>query len=243
MKLSVIIPAKDEEGNIETTLRDINEILLNNDIEHEIIVINDHSHDSTLKILNLLKKNINELLIIDNKDKPGYGLTIRLGLENYSGEILAIMMADGSDSPKDLIKFYYKSLGNKSCVFGSRFSNGGTTRDYPKLKYVLNRFFNNLVRIIFQINYNDFTNAFKVYTKEAIEGSKPFLSNHFNLTLELPLKIIIRGYKYEIAPNSWKNRKTGISKMKIKEMGSRYLFILFYCLIEKLLTKNDYKKD
>ena len=243
MKLSVIIPAKDEEGNIETTLRDINEILLNNDIEHEIIVINDHSHDSTLKILNLLKKNINELLILDNEDKPGYGLTIRLGLENYSGEILAIMMADGSDSPKDLIKFYYQSLENKSCVFGSRFSNGGTTHDYPKLKYILNRLFNNFVRITFQINYNDFTNAFKVYTKEAIEGSKPFLSNHFNLTLELPLKTIIRGYKYEIAPNSWKKRKTGISTMKIKEMGSRYLFILFYCLIEKLLTKNDYKKN
>ena len=119
----------------------------------------------------------------------------------------------------------------------------GITKDYPKLKYVLNRIFNNLVRLIFQIRYNDITNAFKVYTKEAIEGSKPFLSNHFNLTLELPLKIIIRGYNYEIVPNSWRNRKTGISKMKIKEMGSRYLFILFYCLIEKLLTKNDYKKN
>ena len=61
--------------------------------------------------------------------------------------------------------------------------------------------------------------------------------------LELPLKIIIRGFNYEVVPNSWRNRKTGISKMKIKEMGSRYLFILFYCLIEKLLTKNDYKKN
>ena len=243
MKLSVIIPAKDEEGNIKATIRNINNILVSNDIEHEIIVINDHSHDSTLKILNRLKKNINELKIIDNKEKSGYGLTVRLGLESYNGEILAIMMADGSDSSEDLIKFYYKSLENNSCVFGSRFSNGGTTHEYPKLKYILNRFFNNLVRLAFQINYDDFTNAFKVYTKEAIEGSKPFLSNHFNLTLELPLKTIIRGYKYEISPNSWRNRKTGVSKMRINEMGSRYLFILFYCLIEKLLTKNDYKKN
>ena len=243
MKLSVIIPAKDEEGNIEATIRNVNNVLVSNNIEHEIIVINDHSRDSTLKILNRLKENINELKIIDNNEKSGFGLTIRLGLENYSGEILAIMMADGSDSSKDLIKFYFKSLENDSCVFGSRFSRGGTTHDYPKLKYILNRFFNNLVRLTFQINYDDFTNAFKVYTKEAIEGSKPFLSNHFNLTLELPLKTIIRGYKYEIAPNSWKNRKTGVSKMRINEMGSRYMFILFYCLIEKLLTKNDYKKN
>jgi len=243
LKLSVIIPAKNEEGNLEKTIKDINHILLKTNIQHEIIVINDHSNDSTLEKLNFLKKNIQELKIINNTRKPGYGLTVRLGLESYSGDIIAIMMADGSDSPKDLLEFYFKSLKNHVCVFGTRFSDGGSTKNYPKLKYILNRIFNNLVRLIFQIKYNDITNAFKVYTKEAVEGSKPFLSNHFNLTLELPLKIIIRGYDYEIIPNSWKNRKTGISKMKIKEMGSRYLFILFYCLIEKLLTKNDYKKN
>ena len=243
MKLSIIIPAKNEEGNLEDTIKELNNILLKNNIQHEIIVIDDHSSDNTLKILNILKDNIQELKIINNTGKPGYGLTVRLGLENYSGEIIAIMMADGSDSPKDLIKFYFKAIKSNTCIFGSRFINGGHTKDYPKLKYVLNRIFNNLVRLIFQIRYNDITNAFKVYTKEAIEGSKPFLSNHFNLTLELPLKIIIRGYNYEVVPNSWKNRKTGISKMKIKEMGSRYIFILFYCLIEKLLTKNDYKKN
>ena len=243
MKLSVIIPAKNEEGNLQDTVKKLNYILFKNNVQHEIIVINDHSSDNTLKILNILKDNIQELKIINNTGKPGYGLTVRLGLENYSGEIIAIMMADGSDSPKDLIKFYFKAIKSNTCIFGSRFINGGHTKDYPKLKYVLNRIFNNLVRLIFQIRYNDITNAFKVYTKEAIEGSKPFLSNHFNLTLELPLKIIIRGYNYEIVPNSWRNRKTGISKMKIKEMGSRYLFILFYCLIEKLLTKNDYKKN
>ena len=243
MKLSVIIPAKNEEGNIEDTIGEINSILLNNDIQHEIIVINDNSNDSTLKVLRLLKKNIQELKIINNNGKPGYGLTVRLGLESCNGDIIAIMMADGSDSPKDLLKFYFKSLKKNTCVFGSRFSDGGTTQNYPKLKYILNRIFNNIVRFTFQIGYNDITNAFKVYTKEAIEGSKPFLSNHFNLTLELPLKIIIRGFSYEVVPNSWTNRKTGISKMKIKEMGSRYLFIFFYCLIEKLLTKNDYKKN
>ena len=107
MKLSVIIPAKDEEGNIETTIRDVNNVLVSNNIEHEIIVINDHSRDSTLKILNRLKENINELKIIDNNEKSGFGLTIRLGLENYSGEILAIMMADGSDSSKRFNKVLF----------------------------------------------------------------------------------------------------------------------------------------
>ena len=97
MKLSIIIPAKNEEGNLEDTIQEINNILLKNNIQHEIIVINDHSSDATLKILNLLKNNIYELKIINNTGKPGYGLTVRLGLENYRGEIIAIMMADGSD--------------------------------------------------------------------------------------------------------------------------------------------------
>ena len=243
MKLSIIIPAKDEEGDIENTLNSIHDILKTNNVEHEILIINDHSVDSTLEILSSLEKKIKELKIINNSGKPGFGLAIRQGLENYSGDIVAIVMADGSDSPKDLINFYFKSVKNYTCVFGTRFSNGGSTKDYPIVKYIMNRFFNNLVRLIFRIKYDDITNAFKVYTREAIEGSKPFLSNHFNLTLELPLKIIIRGYKYKIIPNSWKNRQTGVSKMRIKEMGSRYMFILFYCLIEKLLTKDDYKKS
>ena len=243
MKLSIIIPAKDEEGDIEDTLISIHNILKTNNVEHEILIINDHSVDSTLEILSSLEKTIKELKIINNSGKPGFGLAIRQGLENYSGDIVAIVMADGSDSPKDLINFYFKSVKNYTCVFGTRFSSGGSTKDYPIVKYIMNRFFNNLVRLIFRIKYDDITNAFKVYTREAIEGSKPFLSNHFNLTLELPLKIIIRGYKYKIIPNSWKNRQTGVSKMRIKEMGSRYMFILFYCLIEKLLTKDDYKKS
>ena len=243
MKLSIIIPAKDEEGDIENTLISIHNILKTNNVEHEILIINDHSVDSTLEILSSLEKKIKELKIINNSGKPGFGLAIRQGLENYSGDIVAIVMADGSDSPKDLINFYFKSVKNYTCVFGTRFSSGGSTKDYPVLKYIMNRFFNNLVRLIFRIKYDDITNAFKVYTREAIEGSKPFLSNHFNLTLELPLKIIIRGYKYKIIPNSWKNRQAGVSKMRIKEMGSRYMFILFYCLIEKLLTKDDYKKS
>ena len=243
MKLSIIIPAKNEEGDIEDTLNNIHNNLVISNIKHEIIVINDHSKDSTLQILNSLEKKINTLKIINNIGKPGFGLAIRQGLESYNGDIIAIVMADGSDSPEDLIKFYFKSVKNNACIFGTRFSNGGNTKDYPAIKYVMNRVFNNLVRLVFQIKYDDITNAFKVYTKEAIEGSKPFLSNHFNLTLELPLKTIIRGYKYIIIPNSWKNRTMGVSKMRIKEMGSRYMFILFYCLIEKLLTKDDYRKS
>ena len=81
-----------------------------------------------------------------------------------------------------------------------------------------------------------------MYRKETIEGLKPFLSPHFNLTIELPLKVIIRGYSYAVVPNSWRNRKHGKSNLKIREMGSRYFFILLYCLIEKYFSKGDFVK-
>jgi len=139
---------------------------------------------------------------------------------------------------------YYRTLIEKNvdCCFGSRFIKGGKTVDYPKFKLFLNRVFNVFIQIVFGLRYNDVTNAFKMYRKEVIQGIKPFLSHHFNLTVELPLKSIVRGYSFAVVPNTWTNREAGVSKLKIKEMGSRYLFIVLYCLIEKWLSRGDYRK-
>jgi dolichol-phosphate mannosyltransferase len=147
-----------------------------------------------------------------------------------------------SDSPEDLVRFYQKMQGGYDCVFGSRFIRGGKTYDYPKVKLVINRIANAIVSLCFGIRYNDTTNAFKLYKKETIQGLKPFLAPHFNLTLELPLKAIVRGYSYAVLPNSWTNRKAGKSKLKIREMGSRYFFILLYCLIERFFSRGDFRK-
>jgi dolichol-phosphate mannosyltransferase len=114
--------------------------------------------------------------------------------------------------------------------------------DYPFAKRIINRMANMIIRIFMGIKYNDTTNAFKLYKKETIQGLKPFLAPHFNLTIELPLKAIIRGYSYTVVPNSWTNRQYGESKLKIREMGGRYFFILLYCFIEKFFSKGDFKK-
>lgn len=73
-----------------------------------------------------------------------------------------------------------------------------------------------------------------------IRGIQPIISHHFNITVELPLKAIIRGYSFTTIPITWENRKHGMSKLKIKEMGSRYLFIILYLWLEKYLSKGDY---
>ncbi|MFN0200614.1 MAG: glycosyltransferase family 2 protein [Bacteroidia bacterium] len=243
MKLSVIIPAHNEEGSVKSTITELHASLQKGNIPHEILVVNDNSNDNTESILKSLLTEISTLTYVNNSGPNGFGFAVRFGLERFTGDCVAIMMADMSDSPGDLIEFYHKLNEGYDCVFGTRFSKGGKTYDYPKLKLIINRIANGIVQLAFGIRYNDTTNAFKLYRRETIQGIKPFLSPHFNLTLELPLKAIVRGYSYAVLPNSWTNRKSGESKLKIREMGSRYFFILLYCLIEKFFSRGDFNKE
>jgi dolichol-phosphate mannosyltransferase len=243
MKLSIVIPAYNEEESLRETLPQLYQTLKDANISHEILVTNDNSKDNTLGVLEHLKETIPTLRYETNRGPNGFGYAIRYGLERFEGDCVAIMMADLSDSPSDLVRFYQTMVDkNVDCVFGSRFIKGGQVIDYPKHKLFLNRLVNIATKIIFRIPYNDFTNAFKLYKKETIDGLHPILSPHFNLTLELSLKAIIRGYSFEVLPNSWTNRKYGVSNLKIKEMGSRYFFIFLYCLIEKYFARGDFKK-
>jgi dolichol-phosphate mannosyltransferase len=241
--LSIVIPAHNEEGVIEQTVRDLALRITREGIVYEIVVVNDNSTDQTEVILEQLRQEIQNLKVVDNPPPYGFGFAVRHGIEETGGNHIAIMMADASDDPEDLICFFRKAEAEGvDAVFGNRFAKGGEVVDYPMLKLILNRLTNWLIAGLFAMRYTDTTNAFKLYRRETLEGLKPYLSHHFNLTVELPLKVIVRGYSYAVLPNRWTNRKAGLSKLKIKEMGSRYWFIIFYCLIEKWLSKKDYRK-
>ena len=244
MKISIVIPAYNEALNLSDTINAFYNELISNHIPHEILVVNDNSKDNTEEIIDELKKNIPTLNSIYNPPpNNGFGYAIRKGLENFNGDCVALVMADLSDSPKDLVSFYNEMLLKKvDCVFGNRFLKKGDVTNYPKKKLIINRFVNNILSFIFRIKYTDCTNAFKLYSKKTIEGLKPFMSPHFNITVELPLKAIVRGYSYSILPNKWENRKHGNSNLKIREMGSRYFFIVLYCLVEKYFSKGDFNK-
>jgi len=243
MKLSIVIPAYNEEESISETVDQIEEAFSKVNIDHEIFIVNDNSKDNTLEVLKSLSEKYPSLKYETNLGPNGFGYAVRFGLERFSGDCVAVMMADLSDSPYDLIRYYTTMVeGNYDCVFGSRFMKGGKVIDYPVVKKIINRIANMIIRLVMGIKYNDTTNAFKLYKKEVIEGVKPILSPHFNLTIELPLKAIIRGYSYTVVPNSWTNRKYGVSKLKIKEMGSRYFFILVYCFVEKYFSRGDFKR-
>jgi dolichol-phosphate mannosyltransferase len=151
-------------------------------------------------------------------------------------------MADGSDDPDDLVRYYYVLRDRAECAFGSRFVAGARVEGYPRFKLFVNRLANFFVRVLFGFRYNDVTNAFKGYRAEVVRGCRPLLAAHFNLTVELPLKAIVRGYSYEVLPISWRQRKIGTSSLRLQEMGSRYLFIVLYVWLEKMLTRGDYRR-
>jgi len=239
--LSVVIPAHNEEGHIAETVQGLVAAFREAGITYEILVINDNSTDGTERILTTLNADDPGVRYINNLPPNGFGFAVRRGLAEFRGDAVAIVMADGSDDPTDVVAFYRKLQIGYDCVFGSRFTRGGRVSDYPKLKLVLKRLANLMIRVLFLVSYNDVTNAFKLYRRSAIAGIQPLLAHHFNLTVELPLKCMIRGYRYTVLPNSWKNRKHGLAKLRIKEMGSRYLFIILYCWLERFLSRGDYR--
>ena len=244
MKLSVVIPAYNEEGNIEKTVKVIYNELKQEGIDHEILVSNDNSEDNTLKIIGMLEKDIPTLRHVTNLQPNGYGYAVRKGLDNYNGDCVVVTMADLSDEPKDIVR-YFRTMEKYDCdaVFGSRWMKGAKVVNYPKQKLWLNRIVNNCIRLLFGFKYNDVTNGFKLFKKETIDGVRPFISGQFSLALEIPLKAIIRGYTYEVVPNNWYNREVGESHLKIRQMSVRYLFVLLNCLNERLFSMGDYKKD
>jgi dolichol-phosphate mannosyltransferase len=240
--LSVVVPARDEEGDIQSTIEALTSELARAEVPHEIVVVDDGSKDRTWAILNQARVSHPTLNPVQNLGEHGFGRAIIYGINNSKGDAVVIFMADASDDPRDVVQYWKVLNDGYHAVFGSRFIKGGAILDYPWFKRILNRIFNSFLQMLFQHGLNDTTNAFKAYRRTTLDGCRPFLAPHFNLTVELPLKTIIRGYTWTIVPISWRNRKSGESKLKLKEMGSRYLFIALYCWLEKYFSRGDYKR-
>jgi dolichol-phosphate mannosyltransferase len=242
VKLSVVIPARDEAETIGSTLSEITTNLERKAIDYEIIVVDDASADGTAAVVERFGFENPRVRCLRSHFANGFGFAVRAGLEVFDGDAVAIVMADGSDDPSDLVLYYELLEEGYDCAFGSRFLPGATITDYPQLKLAINRVVNWGIRALFRHRYDDTTNAFKAYRREVIEGVQPLLSNHFNLTVELPLKAVVRGYSYAVMPTSWRGRSGGRSKLDLREMGSRYLFIVLYVFLEHHLSRGDYRR-
>jgi dolichol-phosphate mannosyltransferase len=242
MRLSVVIPAHNEEGSIVSTVEAITATLARHAIEYEVIVVDDASTDATASLVARMSEGDPRIRYLRSPYRNGFGFAVRAGLEVFTGDAVAVMMADGSDHPEDLVAYHRLLEAGYDCAFGSRFIRGAEVVDYARLKFLINRVVNLGIRLLFGHGYNDTTNAFKAYRREVIENVQPLLSQHFNLTVEIPLKAVVRGHSYAVVPIRWRNRSAGESKLRLQEMGSRYLYIILSVFLEHHLSRGDYRR-
>lgn len=242
MRLSLVIPARNEAGNIGATIDALRATLTREGIPYEILVVDDGSSDDTCQEVEARRRVDPGVRLERNTGEHGFGRAVRFGLERFTGDAVVVTMADASDDPADVVAYYRVLRDEADCAFGSRFVPGGVVEDYPRFKLTVNRLANRFVQFLFAAPYNDFTNAFKGYRAEVIRGCEPLISPHFNLTVEIPLKAIVRGYSFRVLPIRWRNRKIGTSSLRLEEQGSRYLFIVLYVWLERLLSRGDYRR-
>jgi dolichol-phosphate mannosyltransferase len=242
LRLSVVVPAHNEVESIGRTVEAVAGELDREEIDYEILVVDDSSGDGTGAVVNAIGEHNPRVRCVRSPYAPGFGMAVRAGLEAFEGDAVAIVMADLSDAPADIVRYHRVLEEGYDCAFGSRFIRGANVVDYPWFKLALNRIVNAGIRLLFRHGYNDTTNAFKAYRREVVEHVQPLLSNHFNLTVEIPLKAVVRGHSYAIVPISWTNRTRGESKLRLHEMGSRYLFIVLYVFLEHHLARGDYRR-
>ncbi|MGE0269458.1 MAG: glycosyltransferase family 2 protein [Candidatus Omnitrophota bacterium] len=240
--ISVIIPAKNEAVNIGATIDGIRQEFEKHQFDFEIVIVNDGSTDRMEEVIAEYSQKDPRVRLVRNQPPFGFGHAIKKGLDRFKGDIAIIAMADSSDDPKDMVKYVEKIREGYDCCFGTRWHKDARVIGYPGFKLVLNRVVNGFINILFGLKYNDVTNAFKCFSREAVNGIRPVLSRHFNITVELPLKAIVRGYSFAVIPTHWYNKRKGPSSLRLQEMGSRYLFIIIYVFLERLLCGGDYQK-
>ena len=239
LKLSVVIPAYNEEQNIAATLKDLSAALRGASIPYEIIVVNDNSLDSTASVVRTAGAADPAVRLVNREPPGGFGRAVRAGLDAVQGDVVVIYMADLSDHPKDAVAYYRKIEEGYDCVFGSRFVRGGSVEQYPLLKLIVNRIVNKLVQWLFWCPFNDLTNAFKAYRTHVIASCGPYRASHFNLPIEMSLSALVRKYSIAQIPIHWQGRTWGSSKLNLFQMGRRYLSVLLKVYAEKLLVADD----
>ncbi len=240
---SIIVPAYNEGRNVARTLHALADTLNHDGIPFEIVVVDDNSSDDTASVVLEFAGDHPQVRLVRNTGPNGLGRAVRCGLAYYTGDVVAIVMADASDSPDDAVRCYRKIEEGYDCAFGSRFIAGSTVTAFPPVKLVANRMVNHALRLMFLTRHNDLTNAFKVYRREVIDGITPLHAAHFNITIEMSLSALIRGYSIATLPISWSGRTWGQSNLRLREMGRRYLCTLLKIWFERLLIHDDVMAD
>ena len=240
MKLSIVIPAYNEEQNIEKCLDELARVVRDeHGIPYEVVVVNDNSNDGTEDLVRRLMEKDPAIRLLNRTSPGGFGRAVRSGIEHVSGDVVVIYMADLSDDPQDVVAYYRKINEGYDCVYGSRFITGSKVEKYPLVKRVVNRIVNRMIQLMFCTRFNDLTNAFKAYRTSVIRDCGPYRASHFNITLEMSLSALIRRYNIAQIPIRWYGRTWGTSNLKLRGMGRKSLCTLLMLFFQRMLIADD----
>lgn len=228
MKISVVIPAHNEEQNIENIVK----LLFRNfrSVVHEVIIVNDCSTDHTKEILTKLSKSHKKIIPVHRKHNPGVGNAIREGLKKISSksDYVLLLDCDFVENIKDIRKMI--GLAHTADgLLGSRFIKSGILVNYPIVKKIANRTFHKLMRLVLNIGHIDISNNFKLYKRHVIIAIQPYLkSSGFSINAETGIYPILMGYKLKEVPVSWIGRtpEMGKSSFNVIKAGPGYVKVL-----------------
>lgn len=237
--LSVCIPAFNEEKNIGPTMDAVHAALVEAEIPFEFVIANDSSQDGTEAVVRERMAAGMPVRLVNRKPPGGFGRAIRACLDHFRGDYVVVVMADLSDDPKDIVRYYEKLEEGYDAVFGSRFVKGAVVKDYPRIKWLANRLGNKFIQLLFWTKHNDTTNAFKAYRADAIRSLMPLYSSHFNLTIEISLGLLVRKFRVASIPINWYGRTWGSAKFRIKDLGRRYCATLMKVWAERCFIHDD----
>ena len=229
LKLSIIIPAYNEEKRIPSFLEELIEFSRKNLENFEIIIINDGSKDRTKQVVLNFLKNQQNVKLVSYKENMGKGHAVLQGVLKAQGEFILFMDADGSTPPyeiKNMLKIFQKY--NYDIIVGSRIQESSNIKDpQPLSRRLLSKIFNLYSNILFRIRINDLLCGFKGFKREAaINIFKNLKAFRWEFDVEILYKA--RKNKYEIyeLPIEWKHEEGS----KIKFLDPLFIFLNLFKL-------------
>ncbi|MFH1182274.1 MAG: glycosyltransferase family 2 protein [Candidatus Woesearchaeota archaeon] len=199
MKLSIIMPAYNEEKDILKIIKKVQAVKL--PMQKEIIIVDDGSRDKTREILSGVKGK--EIRVILHEKNKGKGAAIRTGLSKATGDIILIQDADDEYDPNEYPKLIEPLLNSAMVVYGSRFYG----RHIPRYRfyYLGNKVLTAATNLLYGGNISDMETCYKVFKREAIKGMV-LRARRFDFEPEITAKFLKRGYKIVEVPISYKSR-------------------------------------
>ena len=226
MKVSLIIPFKNEIEYAQLTMSTVYTYLTEHRIEFEIIVVDD-STDGTWDVLQTFASSYQNISILKGEKPSGYGKALQKGFNVATGDILIPFNGDLSDSLDDVLSYIHLIRnGGYDMVFGSRFMVGSKVENSIAAKESISLLGNKFAQILFNSDCNDLTNSFKAYKMEVLKEISP-KADGYQIGIEIALNAILKKYKYTTIPIAWSERKYGRSKMSIIRSIPIYLYTVF----------------